>query len=123
MKANYNPLALISVIYKSDAEKTGGLLEEDLSYEDRIMYIYDYTNYNYPAKAKETYNTDSYKKAYNLINANVQLRNQSKSKVAKVEKTQKKLQKEKLKRIKNMAKSTNPWSSAYSLMQMSATTN
>ena len=38
---------------------------------------------------------------------------------AKVEKTQKKLQKAKLKRIKNMAKSTNPWSSAYSMMQLS----
>lgn len=122
MNAKYNPLALISVIYKADADKTGGLLEADLSYEDRIMYIYDYTNYNYPEKAKETYNTDSYKKAYNLINANIQLRNQSKSKVAKVEKTQKKLQKEKLKRIKNMAKSTNPWSSAYSMIQLSNTT-
>ena len=119
MNAKYNPLALISVIYKSDAEKTGGILEQDLSYEDRIMNIYDYTNYNYPTKAKETYNTDSYKKAYTLIDANIQLRNQSKSKLAKVEKTQKKLQKAKLKRIKNMAKSTNPWSSAYSMMQLS----
>ena len=123
MNAKYNPLALISVIYKADAEKTGGILEQDLSYEDRIMNIYDYTNYNYPDKAKETYNTDSYKKAYTLIDANIQLRNQSKSKLAKVEKTQKKLQKAKLKRIKNMAKSTNPWSSAYSMMQLSTSAN
>ena len=119
MNAKYNPLALISVIYKADAEKTGGLLDENLSYEDRIMNIYDYTNFNYPAKAKETYNTDSYKKAYTLINANIQIRNQSKSKLAKVEKAQKKLQKAKLKKIKNMAKSTNPWSSAYSMIQLS----
>lgn len=119
MKASYNPLALISVIYKSDAQQTGGLLDDKLSCEDRVMYIYDYTNYNYPEKVKADYKTTSYQKASTLINANVQLRNLSKSKVAKVEKTQKKLQKEKLKRIKNMAKSTNPWSSAYSMVQLS----
>ena len=119
MTAKYNPLALISVVYKSDAAQQGGLLDSNLSCEDRIMNIYDYANYNYPAQVKANYKTDSYQRALNLIYANLKIRNASKSKVAKAKKQQEKLQKEKLKRIRNMAKSTNPWSSAYSLIQVS----
>lgn len=119
-KAGYNPLALISVVYRTDISKTGGLLDSELSCEDRIMYIYDYTNYNYPDKVKAGYKTDSYTKASALINANLQIRQQNPKKVEKVKKEQEKLQKAKLKRIKNMAKSTNPWSSAYSVVNMNA---
>lgn len=118
--AKYNPLALISVVYKSDAAIVGGLLDENLSCEERIMNIYDYANYNYPNTVKADYKTTSYQKASALINANLNIRNASKKKVAKAKKEQEKLQKDKLKRARNMAKSTNPWSSAYSLMQTSA---
>lgn len=117
MAAKYNPLALISVVYKSDAAKTGGILASDLSYEDRIMNIYDYANYNYPDTVKANYKTDSYQSALNLIYANLKIRNADSKKLAKAKKEQEKLQKEKLKRVRNMAKSTNPWSSAYSLLQ------
>lgn len=116
--AKYNPLALISVVYKADIAKTGGILDENLSCEERIMNIYDYSNYNYPATVKANYKTESYQKALNLIYANLKIRNASKSKLAKAQKEQEKLQKEKYKRIRNMAKSTNPWSSAYSLIQL-----
>lgn len=118
MTANYNPLALISVVYKSDIEQLGGILESDLSCEERVMNIYDYANYNYPTKVKEDYKTDSYQKALALITANVELRNQSAKKVAKFKKEQEKLKKDKLKRARNMAKSTNAWSAAYSLLQV-----
>ena len=118
--AKYNPLALISVVYKSDAAIAGGLLDENLSCEERIMNIYDYANYNYPNTVKADYKTASYQKASALINANINIRNASKKKVAKAKKEQEKLQKDKLKRARNMAKSTNPWSAAYSLMQTSA---
>ena len=118
--AKYNPLALISVVYKSDAAVVGGLMDENLSCEERIMNIYDYANYNYPTTVKANYKTTSYQKASALINANLNIRNADKKKVAKAKKAQEKLQKDKLKRARNMAKSTNPWSSAYSLMQTSA---
>lgn len=121
--AKYNPLALISVVYKSDAAVVGGLMDENLSSEERVMNIYDYANYNYPNTVKANYKTDSYQKALALINANLNIRNADKKKVAKAKKEQEKLQKAKLKRIKNMVKSTNPWSSAYSLMQVSTGSN
>lgn len=117
MNAKYNPLALISVVYKSDIAKSGGLLDSNLSCEDRIMNIYDYANYNYPAQVKANYKTDSYQSALNLIYANLKIRNADKKKLAKAQKEQEKLQKEKLKRMRNMAKSTNPWSAAYSVLQ------
>lgn len=117
--AKYNPLALISVVYKSDAAVSGGILDSNLSCEERIMNIYDYANYNYPDTVKANYKTDSYQKALNLIYANLKIRNADSKKLAKAKKEQEKLQKEKLKRVRNMAKSTNPWSSAYSLIQVS----
>lgn len=123
MTAKYNPLALISVVYKSDIEKSGGLLDSNLSCEDRIMNIYDYANYNYPEQVKANYKTDSYQKALNLIYANLKIRNADKKKLAKAEKEQQKLQKDKLKRMRNMAKSSNPWSAAYSLLQTQSSGN
>ena len=119
MSAKYNPLALISVVYKSDIAKNGGSLHFDLSCEERIMNIYDYANYNYPEQVKANYKTDSYQQALNLIYANLKIRNADAKKLAKAKKEQEKLKKDKLKRVRNMAKSTNPWSAAYSLLQVS----
>lgn len=119
MTAKYNPLALISVVYKSDIASSGGVLSSNLSCEERIMNIYDYTNYNYPEQVKANYKTDSYQSALNLIYANLKIRKASPKKLANAQKEQEKLQKEKLKRMRNMAKSTNPWSAAYSLLQTS----
>lgn len=115
--AKYNPLALISVVYKSDLANVGGLMDEKLSCEDRIMNIYDYANYNYPDIVKANYKTESYQGALNLIYANLKIRKADPKKLEKAQKEQEKLQKDKLKRARNMAKSTNPWSSAYSLLQ------
>ena len=117
--AKYNPLALISVVYKSDASVSGGILDSNLDCEERIMNIYDYANYNYPDTVKANYKTDSYQQALNLIYANLKIRNADSKKLEKAKKEQEKLKKDKLKRARNMAKSTNPWSSAYSLMQVS----
>lgn len=117
MTAKYNPLALISVVYKSDIAQSGGILDENLSCEERIMNIYDYANYNYPAQVKANYKTDSYQSALNLIYANLKIRNADSKKLEKAKKEQEKLQKDKLKRQRNMAKSANPWSAAYSLLQ------
>ena len=119
MNAKYNPLALISVVYKSDIAENGGILSEDLSCEERIMNIYDYANYNYPAQVKANYKTNSYQSALNLIYANLKIRNADSKKLEKAKKEQEKLQKDKLKRMRNMAKSTNPWSAAYSMLEMS----
>ena len=83
------------------------------------MNIYDYANYNYPEQVKANYKTDSYQQALNLIYANLKIRNADAKKLAKAKKEQEKLKKDKLKRVRNMAKSTNPWSAAYSLLQVS----
>ena len=119
MNAKYNPLALISVVYKSDIAENGGILSEDLSCEERIMNIYDYANYNYPAQVKANYKTNSYQSALNLIYANLKIRKADSKKLEKAKNEQEKLQKDKLKRMRNMAKSTNPWSAAYSMLEMS----
>ena len=118
ISAKYNPLALISVVYKSDLAASGGILSSTPSCEERIMNIYDYANFNYPATVKANYKTDSYQSALNLIYANLKIRNASPKKLANAKKEQEKLQKEKLKRMRNMAKSTNPWSAAYSMLQV-----
>lgn len=120
VKAGYNPLALISVLNKICGNYVD-VISTHPTGEKRLMNIYDYTSYNYPALAKKGYSTDSYKKAYALISINVQERNASAKKVANWKKQQKKLKKDKIKRAKKMLKSNNGWNSAYTAIQIMST--
>lgn len=123
MKAGYNPLALISVLNKICGNYVD-ILQTHPSGEKRLLAIFDYANYNYPATVKANYKTDSYQKALQMIYANLKIRKASPKKLAQAEKEQKKLQEKKLKRARNMAKSSNPWSTSYSVIQLlSAGTN
>ena len=120
VKAGYNPLALISVLNKICGNYVD-VISTHPTGEKRLMNIYDYTSYNYPALAKKGYSTDSYKKAYALISINVQERNASAKKVANWKKQQEKLKKDKIKRAKKMLKSNNGWNSAYTAIQIMST--
>ena len=120
VKAGYNPLALISVLNKICGNYID-VISTHPTGEKRLMNIYDYTSYNYPALAKKGYSTDSYKKAYALISINVQERNASAKKVANWKKQQEKLKKDKIKRAKKMLKSNNGWNSAYTAIQIMST--
>lgn len=126
VKANYNPLALISVLNKICGNYID-VISSHPSGEKRLMNIYNYIEYNYPEWIKKGYNTESYKKASMMININVQERNASTSKMNKYKKEQEKLKKEKLKRAKKMLKSSTGWDNAYAILtagsQESTSTN
>jgi len=117
MKAGYNPLALISVLNKICGNYFD-LLQTHPSGEKRLMNIFDYANYNYPATVKANYRTDSYQKALQIIYANLKVRNASPKKLAKAKKEQEKLKKQQLKRAKRIANSDNPWERSYAALQI-----
>ena len=54
MKAGYNPLALISVLNKICGNYVD-ILQTHPSGEKRLLAIFDYANYNYPATVKANY--------------------------------------------------------------------
>lgn len=116
VKAGYNPLAMISVLNKICGNYFD-IIQSHPSGEKRLMNIYDYTNYNYTSKIKAGCKTDSYQKALLLINANLEERNASAKKLAKAQKQQEKLKKQKIKRAKKMMSSTNPWDTSLVVIQ------
>ena len=115
VNAGYNPMAMISVLNKICGNYVD-IISTHPSGEKRLMNIYDYVSYNYPDWVKKGYTTDSYKRAYALISLNVQERNASKRLTKKYEKQQQKLQKQKIKRAKQMLKSNNGWNSTYNTL-------
>lgn len=117
MKAGYNPLALISVLNKICGNYID-VLQTHPSGEKRLLNIFDYANYNYPATVKANYRTDSYQKALQVIYANLKVRNASPRKLAKAKKEQEKLKKQQLKRAQRIANSSNPWERSYSALQI-----
>ncbi len=115
VKAGYNPLAMISVLNKITGNYVD-VLETHPSGEKRLMNIYDYVSYNYPQYTKEVYNTESYKKALTMINANLEERKASKKLQKKYEKDQKKLLKKREKRAKKMRSSLNAWDASFATL-------
>ncbi len=115
VKAGYNPLAMISVLNKICGNYFD-IVSSHPSGEKRLMNIYDYVAYNYPTQLKKNYTSDSYKKAYVLINATLEERNANPKKVAKAKKQQEKLKAKKLKRAKKMVNSLNPWDASYNAL-------
>ena len=115
VKAGYNPLAMISVLNKITGNYID-VLETHPSGEKRLMNIYNYVAYNYPQYTKEVYNTESYKKALTMINANLEERNASKKLQKKYEKEQKKLLKKREKRAKKMKSSLNAWDASFATL-------
>ena len=83
------------------------------------MYIYDYLSYNYPSKVKAGYNCKEYKNFLAYIQPTITERNANKSKLAKFQKEQAKLKKERAKQIAKY-KATgglNGWDASYTILK------
>lgn len=122
MKAGYNPLAMVSVLNKI-CENSIDFLQSHPSGDKRVVALYDYLTYNYPAKAKGTFNTQSYKDFQTYMSAVNAERANSKKLQAKYEKTQKKLKAKRLKVAKKMRNTSNPWDTSYNMLQILSTSS
>ncbi len=117
-KAGYNPLAMVSVLYKISGSYAD-FVSTHPSGDKRTMYIYDYITYTYPAKAKLGYSTDSYKKFMAYATPIVKERNDNPKKLAKFNKQQEKLKAKriaKLEKYKN-AKDSNGWEKSFNVIR------
>lgn len=118
VKAGYNPLAMVSVLYKISG-KYQDFISTHPSGDKRTMYIYDYLTYTYPDKIKAGYNTDSYKQFMAYAEPIITKRNANPKKFAAFQKSQEKLKAKrlaKLEKYKN-AKDTNAWDKSYSFIR------
>lgn len=118
-KAGYNPLAMISVLNKICGNYVD-ILQSHPSGEKRLLNIYNYVEYNYPAKLKTGYNSESYKKASVLLTPIAEKRRASKSLTNKYEKEQKKLLVKKEKRMKKASRTSTIWDGYYSTLLLMA---
>lgn len=117
-KAGYNPLAMVSVLYKISGNYAD-FTSTHPSGDKRTMYIYDYISYTYPAKAKLGYTTDSYKKFMEYASPIVKERNSDPKKLAKFNKQQEKLKTKrlaKLEKYKN-SKDSNGWEKSFNVIR------
>lgn len=124
IKAGYNPLAMVSVLYKISG-KYVDFIQTHPSGDKRTMYIYDYITYTYPAKLKLGYTSDSYKQFMDYATPIVEKRNANKVKMDKFNKEQAKL---KEKRIEKMEKYKNKnqyngWQNSYNLLKILSATS
>lgn len=117
-KAGYNPLAMVSVLFKIGGSYAD-FTSTHPSSDKRTMYIYDYITYAYPDKAKAGYNTDSYKKFMEYADPIVKERNANPKKLAAFKKKQEKLKAKrlaKLEKYKN-AKDSNGWDKSFNVIR------
>ena len=121
IKAGYNPLATISILYKISGNYVD-FIQTHPSKDKRTMYSYDYMSYAYPNLVKKSYSSDAYKQFMAYAQPIVDKRNSSESKLKSFNKKQAKLQ---AKREKKMAKyqQTNPWASSISLLKALSSAN
>lgn len=118
IQAGYNPLAMIVVLGKMPGSTMDTLKSQPNNFK-RTMYIYDYLSYNYPSKVKAGYNCQEYKNFLAYIQPTIDERNSNKTKLAKFEKEQAKLKKERAKQIAKY-KATgglNGWDASYTILK------
>ena len=117
IKAGYNPLAMISLLYKISGNYID-ITSDHPSGDKRTMYIYDYMTYTYPSKVKATYNSDAYKQFMTYATPIVNARNSNPSKLAKFNKEQTKLQQERTKKLaKYSAEKSNAWATSFGMLR------
>lgn len=123
-KAGYNPLAMVSVLYKISG-KYIDIIQTHPSGDKRTMYIYDYITYTYPAKLKLSYTSDSYKQFLNYATPIVQKRNASQAKMDKFNKEQAKLKEKRLAKMEKYKNKNqyNGWQNSYNLLKALSTTS
>lgn len=117
-KAGYNPLAMVSVLYKISGNYAD-FTSTHPSGDKRTMYIYDYITYTYPAKAKLGYTTDSYKKFMEYASPIVNARNANPKKLASFNKKQEKLKNKRLAKLEKYKneKTTNGWDRSFEIIK------
>lgn len=118
IQAGYNPLAMIVVLGKQPGTSLDILKSQPNNFR-RAMYIYDYLSYNYPSKVKAGYNCKEYKNFIAYIQPTITERNSNKAKLAKFQKEQAKLKKERAKQIAKY-KATgglNGWDASYTILK------
>lgn len=115
-KAGYNPLAMVSLLNKISGNYID-ILQTHPSGKNRILNVYNYTEYNYPTKLAKGYNTDSYNKAMIMISPSVEKRKNSERLTKKFKKQQEKLLKKKEKRQKKMQNTSSVWEGYYTTLQ------
>ncbi len=118
-KAGYNPLAMISVLNKICGNYID-ILQSHPSGEKRLLNIYNYVEYNYPAKLKAGFKSESYTKAQAFLEPTAQKRRASESLTKKYEKEQKKLLVKKEKRMAKASKTSTIWDGYYTTLQLMA---
>ena len=118
-KAGYNPLAMISVLNKICGNYVD-ILQSHPSGEKRLLNIYNYVEYNYPAKLKAGFKSDSYTKAQAFLEPVAQRRRASESLTKKYEKEQKKLLEKKEKRMAKASRTSTIWDGYYTTLQLMA---
>ena len=124
VKAGYNPLAMVSVLYKISGNYVD-ILEDHPSGDKRTMYIYNYITYTYPEKEKLGYNSDSYKQFMAYATPIVNERNSNKTKLEKFNKEQAKLKEQRIKKLQKYQNSTNEfgWKASYTLLEALSSSN
>ena len=98
IQASYNPLARIVTLTKMQAS-TMELLTGQIANGKRAMYVYDYLTYNYPSKVKAGYSCQEYRNFLTYAQPTINERNSNKKKLAKFNKEQEKLKKDRAKQI------------------------
>lgn len=118
VKAGYNPLAMVSVLYKISGNYND-ILSTHPSGDKRTMNIYDYICYTYPAKAKLGYTSDSYKKFMEYASPIVKARNEDPKKLAKFNKSQEKFKAKREAKMKKYqsAKQTSGWDKSFNAIR------
>ena len=122
--AGYNPLAMVSVLYKISGNYID-ILQTHPSGDKRTMYIYDYITYTYPQKLKVKYTSDSYSQFMKYATPIVEKRNASETKLAKFNENQAKLKEKRIKKMEKYKKKNqiSGWQASYYLLKSLATTN
>ena len=118
IKAGYNPLAMVSVLYKISGNYFD-FTSDHPSGDKRTMYLYNYLTYAYPNIVKAGYNSDSYNKFLAYATPIVNERNADPKKLEKFNKEQAKLKAKREKKLEKYKKTTNTmgWDASYSLLK------
>lgn len=119
VKAGYNPLAMISLLNKICGNYID-IMQSHPSGEKRLLNIYNYVEYNYPAKLKTGFNSDSYQKAMTMLSPTVNKRKSSEKLTKKYQKEQTKLLAKKEKRLQKVARSSTIWDGYYTTLRLMA---
>ena len=121
-KAGYNPLAMVSVLYKIGGNYVD-FIQDHPSGDKRTMYLYNYITYTYPEKAKLGYTTDSYKQFMAYASPIIEQRNASPSKLKAYKKEQETLKKKRLSKLEKYKNAQNElgWKASYTMLQVLST--